>query len=242
MTPPGTTRRALISALLPLALLALPAFAAAETHTFVKPEVLYPVGGAGEVGPAKHFPSTVSVSGVSGTVTGVRVTLFIARMSNPDDDDIAITGPNGQQVMLMSDACGLTGIDSADWTFTDSAQTFVSNGGPCDTLGFGEYSFKPSNYLGNAPEPDDMSASGGPAGPFLNALSFLAGGAANGDWKLWVLDDDATNGAGFDLTGWSLDLDVQPPSSTAALPPKNKKKCKKRLVAAAKKKRCHKKR
>jgi hypothetical protein len=218
--------------------------AAADPHTFVKAEALYPVGGAGEVGPAKHFPSTISVSGVPGTVTNATVTIFIARLSNPDDDDIAITGPNGQQVMLMSDACGLTGVDIADWTFTDTAETFVSNGGPCDTLGFGEQSFKPSNYLGNSPEPDDMSASGGPAGPFLNALSFLTGGSANGDWKLWVLDDDATNGAGFALNGWSLTLDVQPPATAAGPAGTVAKptKCKKRRAAAAKKKRCRKKR
>jgi hypothetical protein len=235
-------------ALLPLGLLTSAA-TAAETHTFVKPEILYPTGGAGEVGPANHFPSTLSVSGIPGTVTNATVTLFIARMSNPDDDDVAITGPNGQQVMLMSDACGLTPIESADWTFSDAAASFVSNGGPRDTLGFREETFKPSNYLGNAPEPDDMSASGGPAGPFLNALSFFQGASADGDWKLWVLDDDASNGSGFDLTGWSLALDVEPPASpagTAGLAPRKQRKCKKHRKkkgrGAARKKRCRKRR
>ena len=78
---------------------------------------------------------------------------------------MVITGPNGQKVMLMSDACGENPntLVNEDWTFEDAAQTFVPNGGPCAA---GQaVSFKPSNYLGSAPEPDDLSPGGGPAPP-----------------------------------------------------------------------------
>ena len=183
-------------------------------------------------------PSTISVTGVPGTVTKATVTLLAGRLSVPDDDDIVITGPNGQSVMLMGDTCGTDSMASVNITFDDAAQTFVPDNGPCPQLT--ELSFKPSNYVGNAPEPDDLSADGGPAGPFLNALSFLAGSPANGEWKLWALDDNAANGAGFSLNGWSLALDVQPPATTAAAPAATKK-CKKKRAATAKKKRCRKK-
>jgi hypothetical protein len=221
-----------------LAPLTLPVAANADTHTFIEQQILFPTGGAGEVGPANHFPSTISVSGVPGTVTKATVTLLAGRLSVPDDDDIVITGPNGQSVMLMGDTCGLDSMQSVDLTFDDAAQTFVPDNGPCPQ--FAELSFKPSNYLGNAPEPDDLSADGGPAGPFLNALSFLAGSSANGGWKLWALDDNASNGAGFNLNGWSLTLDVQPPPAAPA-GAATTRKCKKKRSAATAKKKCRRK-
>lgn len=44
---------------------------------------------------------------------------------------------------------------------------------------------------GEAPEPDDLSAGGGPAPPYVNALSFLAGSSPNGAWSLYALDDNS---------------------------------------------------
>ena len=45
--------------------------------------------------------------------------------SSPDDIDMVITGPNGQKVMLMSDACGENpnNLEDEDWTFEDAAPT-----------------------------------------------------------------------------------------------------------------------
>jgi len=199
-----------------------PTVAQAETHTFLNLTHLAPSGGAGTSGPANVYPSSISVSGVSGTVTNAKVTLIDYHSSSPDDADVAITGPNGQAVMLMSDACGETilpggptfSADDENWTFDDAAPTFLSNGGPCAPSQTA--SFRPSNYLGNTGEPDDMSVSGGPPPPYLNALSFLTGGSPNGAWRLFVLDDDGSAccfGAG--MSGWALTLEVQPPAATS---------------------------
>ncbi|HYU62131.1 MAG TPA: hypothetical protein VEK39_15355 [Solirubrobacterales bacterium] len=204
---------------LPLALLLvmlLPAIARAETHTFLNTADLYPSGGAGDVGPANHYPSTIVVAGLSGTVTKATVTLIGYRSASPDDTDMVITGPNGQQVMLMSDVCGSTGIQNDNWTFDDSAQTFMSNNGPC--ANYEEASFKPSNYLGNIPEPDDLSPGGGPSPPYVNAMSFFNGASPNGAWSLFVMDDSA-GFSGFDIAAWALTLEVQPPSAGDTAPP-----------------------
>src|SRR5829696_5862537 len=182
-----------------------PATAGAETRQFFNADQQYPSQGGELVGPSTRYPSTISVAGLAGTVTRVTVTVFIAGSSSPDDIDMAIVGPNGQQVMLMSDSCGENpqALSDATWTFTDAAQTFVSNGGPCPNS---PQTYKPSNY--DDPSLDNLGVSGGPAPPYLNALSLLAGGSPNGDWRLFVLDDNAAY-VGFSIIGWALTLEIE---------------------------------
>jgi hypothetical protein len=222
-------RRGLLCA--PVALLALGSSAVsanAETHSFTKIGNLSPSEIGATSGPATQYPSSIVVSGLSGTVTKVTATMIGLNSASGDDIDAVLSGPNGQNVMLMSDACGVFGdYTSNNFTFDDAAPGFVSNNGPC--LSVADVSLKPSNYLGNAPEPDDLGPSGGPAPPYLNAMSFLAGGSPNGAWRLFMLDDDAGAGVGFDLPAWALTLEVQPPPTVA---PANTvapaaKKCKK---------------
>jgi subtilisin-like proprotein convertase family protein len=209
-----------LAAALLLAALA-PAAAQAESHTYLNTDDLFPSEEAGLFGPSIEYPSSIDVSGLSGTVTRVSVTLIDLSSASPDDIDMVLTGPNGQKVMLMSDACGENPntLSDEDWTFEDAAQTFVSNGGPCAA---GQVvSFKPSNYLGSEPEPDDLSPGGGPAPPYVNALSFLAGSSPNGAWNLFVADDNVTGYIGFQIHAWALTLEVEPPPAPAppAAPP-----------------------
>jgi hypothetical protein len=243
-----TARRSALTlfASLAFALALLPAASRAETRTFLDTTSLFPTGGALTEGPANEYPSSIGVSGLSGTVTKVTVTLVGFDSTSPDDIDAAIVGPNGQQVMLISDACGHTDshkFEGNSWTFDDAASTFVSSVG-CSS--FQEASFRPSNY--GDPADDDLSVNGGPAGPYLNSLSLLAGGTPNGAWKLFVFDDSSSY-HGFDISAWALHLEIQPPppatqgntpttSGTAAVPV-TVKKCKKKKpgkkAAAAKK-------
>ncbi len=179
---------------------------------------LYPGEGAGTFGPAGTYPSSIVVSGLSGTVTRATVTVIDLDSSSPDDIDMVITGPNGQKVMLMSDACGENpnNLEDEDWTFEDAAPTFVPNEGPCG--GGQQVSFKPSNYLGAAPEPDDLSPGGGPAPPYVNALSFFNGASPDGAWNLYVTDDNALGYLGFEIKAWALTLNVEPPPPVAPTP------------------------
>jgi subtilisin-like proprotein convertase family protein len=170
---------------------------------------LFPAGNAqGTVGPANEYPSTVVVAGVPGTVTKVTVSLIDLESGNADDIDMALVGPNEEPVMLMSDACGDHPLAADDWTFDDAAPTFLSDNGPC--AGGQRASFRPSNYFGGEPEPDDLTPGGGPAGPYLNQLAFLAGGTPDGEWKLYVADDDPAV-VGFTLDAWALNLEIEPP-------------------------------
>jgi hypothetical protein len=240
-------RRALmLFASLALAAALLPATARAETRTFVNNTDLFTKDGTGIFGPAIEYPSSTVVSGVPGTVTKATVTVLTLGSGNADDIDMMITGPNGQTVMLMSDACG-AGLAGEDWTFDDAAPSFLSDNGPCANNQTA--SFQPSNFGGD-PLSDDMNvapqgAPNAPAPPYLNKLSFLAGGSPNGSWDLFVRDDDPMV-FGFSIDAWVLTLDVQPaatqpsnpPATATTVPAPAKKKCKKKKhkkAAAAKK-------
>jgi hypothetical protein len=183
--------------------------AAAESRTFLNTDPEFPTGDAnGLIGPAPHYPSTIAVSGVAGTVTKVTATVIGLGSASPDDIDMALVGPDGAQVMLMSDACGQnpSTLSEATWTFDDAAPSFLSDNGPC-TGQVG--TFKPSNY--ENPELDDLSKeAGGPPPPYTNALSALAGGSPDGTWKLFVLDD-SDDFVGFTFDAWALTLEIEPP-------------------------------
>ncbi len=144
-------------------------------------------------------------------------------MSTSDDADIVLRGPNGQQVLLISDACMQGTSLRGNWIFDDSGSSFVSKQGPCSPDVPTQSIFRPTNYLGqpealdNSTEPDDLSASpGGPAPPYVNNLAVLAGGSPNGAWDLFALDDNSACCLGFSInSGWALTLEVDP----AAEPP-----------------------
>lgn len=194
-----------------LAALAPAGAAAAEMRTFLNIDREFPIGDVnGLFGPAKHYPSTIVVSGVAGTVTNATVTVIGLDSASGDDIDMALVGPNEEQVMLMSDACGANPntLSSETWTFDDAAQSFLSDNGPCAP---GQVaSFRPSNY--ENPELDDLSKEGGgPPPPYTNSLTDLAGGSPDGSWELFVLDDNKAGFIGFSFEGWALNLEIEPP-------------------------------
>ena len=115
------------------------------------------------VGPANVYPATIEVPAYPALITKVTATVIDLGSGEPEDIDMALVGPDGTTVMLMSDACGKGGLQDDNWTFDDEAPTFLSRLG----CGSGEdASFKPTNYFEEA-TPDDMVVDGvGPAGPF----------------------------------------------------------------------------
>src|SRR5688572_11114513 len=55
---------------------------------------------------ATPYPSRISVSGIIGALQKVTVTLSGVTHGYPDDLDIVLVAPNGEKIMLMSDAGG----------------------------------------------------------------------------------------------------------------------------------------
>jgi subtilisin-like proprotein convertase family protein len=143
-------------------------------------------------GPANPYPSTINVSGVTGTVTKVVVGLRMNH-TNPDDLDILLVNPTGlRSVMLMSDAGGTANIASGTTlTFDDCAPALLHNE---SQIVSGTY--RPSNYSSSG-VPDVLPAPAPPEpyGPGLAEFNGTQPAGVNGEWKLFV-NDDAAGGSG----------------------------------------------
>ncbi len=160
------------------ALMVAPA-SASQFFGVASPSTNIPIPTTG-TGPGPAASSTVTVSG-QGNLTTLSVQVVLSHTA-PDNLDLLLVGPAGQQVVLMSDACG--GPANPLWTtqliFSDSATAGLSNTGPCASG-----TFKPTNVGAGD------TWTGAPAlslSPDL-ATAFPAGTDPNGTWTLYVQDD-----------------------------------------------------
>ncbi|HEX6125623.1 MAG TPA: M36 family metallopeptidase, partial [Pyrinomonadaceae bacterium] len=153
-------------------------------------------------GPGVPYPSTISVSGVTGN-KAIKVELTDISHTFPDDVDFLLEGPNGQNLIILSDAGGTNDWVAADITLTDLAENSASDAGANPT---GEY--KPTNYGANdpfdPPAPASPYGNPAPAGTDTFESKFGTNGAnMNGDWKLY-LDDDLAGFSGSVAGGWKI--------------------------------------
>lgn len=150
-----------------------------------------------ERGIASPYPSVLSVTGLSGVVTGVRVTLNGFGHGYPDDVDVLLVAPNGQRVMLMSDAGGGFAVTNLTLAFDDAATLALP-----DNLRLTNGSYRPTDY-----EPVDQLPWPAPQRPYATALGSLVGGDPNGVWALYVADDVAGERGGI-TRGWELEVSI----------------------------------
>jgi hypothetical protein len=181
------------------------AAAANPTFSFLDSEPLFPA--AELVGPANHYPATITVAGLAGTVR--KVTLTAIEFDASADLDMALVGPNGTQVMLMSDACTAKSALSEIWTFDDEAPSFVPSGSCTENQ---RVSFRPADYEVGS----DNFGTGGPSGEFSTHLSSFNGISPDGAWKLFMFDDNPV-GIGFAVRSVALNLEVEPPAPAAPI-------------------------
>jgi subtilisin-like proprotein convertase family protein len=159
-------------------------------------------------GPASPYPSTIIVSNLAGAVTKVTATLSNLSHTYPDDLDILLVGPTGTNVMLMSDAGGLTDLVGVNLTFDDQATNLLSDSG---VITSGTY--QPTNFATG-----DVLPSPAPLSPFGPNLAGFKGQNPNGTWQLFVYDDFGSDTGSLN-NGWSLQINVISPAAPVFLPP-----------------------
>jgi uncharacterized repeat protein (TIGR01451 family) len=165
------------------------------------------VPASGTKGAASPFPSTISVTGVTGTVTKVTVTLAGFTHTYPSDVDVLLVSPTGQTLLLMSDA-GSVAASGLTLTFDDSAPGTLPATG---ALSSG--TFKPSNY-----GTGDTFSSPAPVEPYGSTLSVFNGSSPNGTWSLYA-QDGFNKDAGDITQGWRINFTTAVPDCCSGSAP-----------------------
>jgi uncharacterized repeat protein (TIGR01451 family) len=156
-------------------------------------------------GPASPYPSPITVSGITGLVGKVTVTLSNLNHTFPHDLNFLLVGPNGARTLLMSDAADGSSATAIDLTFDDSAPSELPASG-----GITSGAWKPSPY-----DAAPTFTSPAPAGPYSSVLSVFNGPITNGDWLLYANDDSAGD-FGAVVGGWALTFTVLNPVNQVA--------------------------
>jgi subtilisin-like proprotein convertase family protein len=171
--------------------------------------ILIPATGLGATtgAPSNPYPSTINVSGVTGTVTKVTAQLFRFGHGWTSDVDVLLVGPGGQKLILMSDV-GLT-VELPPWISTGGGDLTFDDAAPPMPINTKVVSgtYKPTNS-----GTGDLFPSPAPPGPYPDPqqLSVFNGVNPNGTWRLFVVDDsphsisDVERGSIFG--GWRLNI------------------------------------
>jgi M6 family metalloprotease-like protein len=160
---------------------------------------------------ASLYPAPVTISGMTGAITKVVVTVKGLTHAFTRDIDMLLVGPGGQKTILMSDTIGSRAISNLNMTFDAAAVNAV----PADAV-TGSGTYKPTDYLfGSSTDNFNITppagGTAGPAAPYtanFGVFTGLSGASLNGVWKLFVLDDGAAD-TGSISGGWTLAVTTQ---------------------------------
>jgi len=151
-------------------------------------------------GLASIYPSSITVTGVVGSIANVAVTFNGLTHPYPADLDILVVVPGGERLALFSNAGGGHSLSNVDITLSDWASFPLPFA--YDTP-YGTY--QPTVY------PRTVTNQFAMATPFSTNLSSLNGLSPNGTWSLYVLDVEAPD-AGVISGGWTLAVTTVMPS------------------------------
>ena len=157
--------------------------------------------------PASIYPSTISVSGLSGQVI-IDLTVTLSGFSHtfPSDASLLLVGPGGQMAILMSEAGGQNAdpVSNLTISFNDSSliPLPILDSLFSDTFQPGALTLPlPFTF----PSPAPAGNANAPA-----ALSVFKNTDPDGVWSLYIVDDSVGD-AGNISGGWSLNMSVGVP-------------------------------
>ena len=138
-------------------------------------------------GNATPYPSTITLSAGCDTITDVDLGFNGFTQTFPEDVDILLVGPGGQNAIVMSDTGDGNSIADVAFTLNDEAATPLPGAAPI----VDGSSYQPTN-IGTV----DTWGAPAPAPSGGSALSVFDGTNPNGTWSLFVVDDFFGGGSG----------------------------------------------
>ncbi|MBK8145819.1 MAG: hypothetical protein IPK62_12930 [Bacteroidetes bacterium] len=163
-----------------------------------------------DMAPANLYPSPIVVSGMSGSVTSIKVKINNLSHAWVHDVSFILQAPSGESLLLQSGTADGLSASNLTYTISDAGATQFSSNALWNNNG----TYKPTGYFWDmwaAPAPPTPPGLGtynapGPFGPQTATLASTFNGLSpNGTWKLFVADFGAGD-AGVIAGGWSLDI------------------------------------
>lgn len=160
---------------------------------------------------ATPYPSDIVVTGLTGNVTNVKVTINGFSHQFSDDVGILLKGPNGNSILLQNGAGDEAPMTNVTYTIGDEGATRLP-----DLTAWGPGTYKPTNYYFPldpypAPGPGTAYANPGPSGSGTGTLATSFNGAsANGTWSLFIIDFVIPD-TGSISGGWTLEVTTDGP-------------------------------
>jgi hypothetical protein len=184
----------------------------------------FEIGAAPNAPETNPYPSTITVVGGPVQIGGMRVTFYDLWHVFPDNIDVLLVGPQGQEFVVMGDAGGPIAVDTATpvtLTFQDFQPAVLPDNGPLATGKFEPTTWESpvSNFAAPAPtgpynEPGSTVGGSGPQ-TFFGTFGLTN---SNGAWNLYARDD-----AGFLVAitgemagGWGLEF-LAPTAAQASI-------------------------
>ncbi len=152
---------------------------------------------------ASIYPSTIQVSGITGFVSRVAVTLAGLSHTFPQDIGTLVVHPTGRKSILMAHAGGDIPVSNISPIFDSAASTIIPSDNQLISTRYAPASYTPAYvFPTNAPAP--------PVGPYDANIAAFGGSNPNGSWSLYVADD-STGDSGSIAGGWSIAITTAQP-------------------------------
>ena len=149
---------------------------------------------------ATPYPSPISVAAPHGQFTLVSVQILGINHTFPDDIEILLSGPStALTATLMSDVGGSAAASGVDLTIADGAPS-IPDTGPLVSGTFSGTNVNPGTGTEGWPAPAPAPTGG-------TALSQFDGTDPDGNWNLWVVDDQGLD-SGTITNGWCLNYRI----------------------------------
>lgn len=149
--------------------------------------------------------SPIAVSGFKkGNVTDVNVILHGYTHPSPDDVDVLLVAPSGQNALIMSDSGASFDVSGIQITLDDEAADELPNSEQLVSK-----SYRPANFSGSGDMFLNPVGATPPTPSGNTVLSTFDGGNPNGTWTLFVTDNNDGTTSGYFGGGWSLEIAAQ---------------------------------
>ncbi|HVE57561.1 MAG TPA: Ig-like domain repeat protein, partial [Pyrinomonadaceae bacterium] len=169
---------------------------------------------AGAPTPAIPYPSNIIVSGLSGSISKVTLTLTNANLPVTSHFNFMLVGPGGQNFVFFSDAGGNVASTGVNISLDDTAASQLPNSGSIasGTYRPADYNVDSDPFPAPAPVPTNFAAPNGSA----TFASLYGGSAPNGTWSLYA-SDDTGGGANGTIGSWSLTFTTSGDAATTTV-------------------------